>query len=746
MPYFEERTTNTLSLRLTESAVFLRTRPGRRSNESSPPSILRGLLVLDLAKPTSISSIELELVATTSTAWPEGFGARRIEVTEEHTVFHVSVIYFRAGQAPARRPTSVGPGISLHDGYEDWDESPPTPSSPDVSQLLTQSPSWQPRRVSFDAYFRRPHMEHYDIYHRVPPYSPITATPPMTSRATSPASSTVHSPSPGPEIPTTSSSEGRHRGRSTLSSVPDLNTRLLHERLRSQQNGVHDEGADLIGQSSRSITPNHRCDNSHERKGRSRSRFSLAYMSNALLDVMRPKQSHYDADENLARGRPLEKNNPVVRDDMSPSRGRPLGKGWMTVGNQMSNERPTQSKERTTLGMLGDILKLDYHDDCKGDGVTWKEFKKGTYTYPVSISIPGHSPPTLHCEFGNVTWRLKAVVHRPGAFRSKLTATREVIVVACPIEDAAEETGNIIVERHWEQQLQYLIVISGRSFYIGGTMPVSFTLMPFAKVKIYKIHVSIEERIDYYTQMNRIARTDPVTRIDLLNVKGGDDPILPLDSDDVDAFRNSPLYNLATQDDDLSEMASSLMGPGPWTFHQDLQLPHSCSYMRFTNKNKNSNIAVTHTLKWIMRVARGDDLYINPKTGRRKLYDIVVQTPVQILSCRCNPEWTSLPGYSERFSDAYATVSSCPCNVDCGVERPTFGSQFMSRRPGALERIASMQSSSSASSVEASPVNITTMRSLRQTVPTLLQVSSQYERLVSGQETETGETPPAYEA
>ncbi|KAH7875422.1 uncharacterized protein C8R40DRAFT_1104037 [Lentinula edodes] len=31
---------------------------------------------------------------------------------------------------------------------------------------------------------------------------------------------------------------------------------------------------------------------------------------------------------------------------------------------------------------------------------------------------------------------------------------------------------------------------------------------------------------------------------------------------------------------------------------------------------------------------------------KRKLFDIVVQTPIQVLSCRCNPEFASLPGYT----------------------------------------------------------------------------------------------------
>lgn len=135
--------------------------------------------------------------------------------------------------------------------------------------------------------------------------------------------------------------------------------------------------------------------------------------------------------------------------------------------------------------------------------------------------------------------------------------------------------------------------------------------------------------------MKRIARTDPISRLDLLCVREpgkNAGPILPLESDDVNAFKNSPLYALVTPDDDLSEMASELMGPGPWTFHQDLQLPMSCSLIHFTNKNRLSNMIITHQLKFVMRVERGDDLYVDTKTGKRKMFDIVIQAPITILS------------------------------------------------------------------------------------------------------------------
>lgn len=68
---------NSLAIRLTESAVFLRTdyTPTRRNvqpTSSTRNGLLRGLLVLEIVKPTKITSIDVELTGTSSTAWPEG--------------------------------------------------------------------------------------------------------------------------------------------------------------------------------------------------------------------------------------------------------------------------------------------------------------------------------------------------------------------------------------------------------------------------------------------------------------------------------------------------------------------------------------------------------------------------------------------------------------------------------------------------------------------------------------------------
>lgn len=292
--------------------------------------------------------------------------------------------------------------------------------------------------------------------------------------------------------------------------------------------------------------------------------------------------------------------------------------------------------------------------------------------------------------------------------------------------------------------------------------------MNHSEDRIFATYGALAERVDYHTNFKRVARSEGVKRIGLLSIKldskeGGQ--ILPLQSDDPEAFRHSPLYSLISPDDDPSEVASNLMGPGPWTFSRDLNLPASCALLHFTNKNKRSNITVSHILRIVFRVERGDDEFIDPKTGKRKLFDIVVQTPVHILSvchtpptfvlifqltftlqCRCNPQWTSLPRYTAEFEEIPALGQKCPCQIKRRAGAATNTGPSGPPEGNALSRFASRLSTDSSTSLTGDSPLRPGMRSLQRTNQELYNRNEQFERLVAGQESESGEAPPAYEA
>jgi hypothetical protein len=135
--------------------------------------------------------------------------------------------------------------------------------------------------------------------------------------------------------------------------------------------------------------------------------------------------------------------------DVSPNRGRGRNKGMKVL-----------------TGAFGIAPDHEPGEDVHN----WKEFRKGTYNYPISFPIPINTPPTIHAEFGSVVYKLKATVKRVGALTANLVEEMEVTMIATPQEDDMEETENVIVERQWEEQMRYQISLSGKAFPIGGTM------------------------------------------------------------------------------------------------------------------------------------------------------------------------------------------------------------------------------------------------------------------------------------
>lgn len=229
---------NSLNICLTESVVFLRSSDfsGRRqAATNAATSVLRGLLTLELAKPTRISSIEIELQGKTATVWPEGaffpygiiigrlpgsinspgVGARRTEITEEHKLFSATQVFFRAPTTPtfdARRTLSVGPGLSFYrDEYEPREDTAPprrTQDAPDYSLFHTfvDSPvAEEPvergrdrtrRRLSAEStYFHREVAQHH-VGHQAS-RSPTPVYSPVASASGHGTSDGLHSPSNG---------------------------------------------------------------------------------------------------------------------------------------------------------------------------------------------------------------------------------------------------------------------------------------------------------------------------------------------------------------------------------------------------------------------------------------------------------------------------------------------------------------------------------------------------------------------
>jgi len=277
--------------------------------------------------------------------------------------------------------------------------------------------------------------------------------------------------------------------------------------------------------------------------------------------------------------------------------------------------------------------------------------------------------------------------------------------------------------------MQYMLTVSGRVFPIGGVVPITLTLLPMAKVKIFELTVQLEERVDYYFAFSpRACRKDPKRRFVLLSLKSKDEnsPLLPLPEV---VTTDHPLHSLLQADKNASELMANLMGPGPWTFPMALALPSAWGMLHFSNKNKRAPIEITHTLKVTIRAQRGDDQHMDPESGKRKQFDIMMRMPVHILSSLSNDQHTALPCYSE-FADA-PSPSLTPA-APCASFEHHEHSQFNPRRSSVPPRQI--------------PSGVLTPFEARTSsdMDGFYERNVIFERLITGQQREDGVAPPAY--
>jgi len=270
--------------------------------------------------------------------------------------------------------------------------------------------------------------------------------------------------------------------------------------------------------------------------------------------------------------------------------------------------------------------------------------------------------------------------------------------------------------------------------------------------------------------------------------------LLPIISDSPTAASGSPLAEYVHPERDeppdlvipptastenlehTSDVVSHLLNPaGPWHFRFDVPIPGCDSGIHFTNKGHGTRTVVAHRLKVTLRVAAG----LAERTGtneKLKLYDIIIEAPIHLLSCHSASRYTHLPTYSR-----FAVQSSSPAqsSAGCSPDGPNAGTprHHCSRGPS-MGRSATSQSRgqgpvhhrSHAATGGHSHANMLTLApntssahirpsslsrddrnrtesagaSSSMADAQAIQRSEQFERLVAGEESEAGEQPPAY--
>lgn len=176
---------------------------------------------------------------------------------------------------------------------------------------------------------------------------------------------------------------------------------------------------------------------------------------------------------------------------------------------------------------------------------------------------------------------------------------------------------------------------------------------PLLAVKLRKWTNCLYSTVDYYAHGRKVARHEPVQHYEMIAVRQEDkqERLLPIISDSPSAAAKSPLAAYARPEGDeppdliippsasqeslehTSDVASHLLNPsGPWHLKFNLKTPDCNSGIHFTNREHGARIVILHRLKTTLRVAAGVFEPTSDPKERPKLFDIIIETPIHLLS------------------------------------------------------------------------------------------------------------------
>lgn len=274
----------------------------------------------------------------------------------------------------------------------------------------------------------------------------------------------------------------------------------------------------------------------------------------------------------------------------------------------------------------------------------YRTFEAGEYFYNFELPLPQSLPETIESNFGSVKYSLEASIEKPGAFRSKVSGTKEVVVVRAPADGNIEGNEPIAISKQWEDQLYYDIIISGKAFPIGTPIPIAFKLTPLAKIEVHRIRVYITENSEYYCRNKRVHRIEPNKKF-LIGEKVSSEGLsgnLLLELDSSVQMSGDTVSSAA-------ELELNLVIPESF-------LPKKREILRPNTTCE--NIKIHHWIKIVIRLSRPDP---NPEPdaepGKKKHFEISIESPIHLLDSRCTNSNVYVPAYIDPVSRRPSSAS-----------------------------------------------------------------------------------------
>ncbi|SMN21729.1 similar to Saccharomyces cerevisiae YJL084C ALY2 Alpha arrestin that controls nutrient-mediated intracellular sorting of permease Gap1p [Maudiozyma saulgeensis] len=254
-------------------------------------------------------------------------------------------------------------------------------------------------------------------------------------------------------------------------------------------------------------------------------------------------------------------------------------------------------------------------------------FQPGDYVYTFEQIIPQTFPESIKADFGFVEYFLLATIERVGAFKSNLNARLPVTIVRTQSDTSVEESEPILISRDWENQLFYDIIISSKDIILDAFLPINFSFSPLDKITLHRIRIYITETMEYYCRGKKIHRLEPTKKFLLAEHCG---PTLPNAPKDTNGVKAKYMGNLLEDKDGYLSNKS---------FEFQVFIPSRFgSHQRLHPDTGFEKIKSNHWIKLCLRLSRMID-------GKRKHYEISIDSPIHVLHKLCSHANTLLPSY-----------------------------------------------------------------------------------------------------
>ncbi|KAH8921155.1 hypothetical protein BT69DRAFT_354002 [Atractiella rhizophila] len=338
-------------------------------------------------------------------------------------------------------------------------------------------------------------------------------------------------------------------------------------------------------------------------------------------------------------------------------------------GEKDNTSSPTRSKATTLGSGTGSRSKVSLSDSESEDESSvgrsksrrkkppWKDsnaadFLPGVYSYPIQIQLPPNLPASIKTHHASITYFLKATVKRVGVLHPNLSSERELELVRPLGTDNLEELTGMGIKKFWETQMRFEMGVGAKASCIGANVPFVVRITPMAKIKLYRISATLEQRVQYY-DMNHPDRD--ILKVDTSLFKLFDtsvnalrhDILFPIEELKGDYKAFNPLLEPLSRDragnEDVERVAQWYDPVGPWTVEGQMPIPDcSTANLQPSFRHSLANLSIHHFVKFTVRLERGDELYLDVN-GKKRLFDLVLGAPIRILSCHCST--SRLPSY-----------------------------------------------------------------------------------------------------